>query len=84
MWRAFFLALGIYACIFGAECLVVESYVFAGEPKPNPQGQASLFQSNTPLAAPRDWKPAEWAPWSLLSGGAIVILYSVTLNRAGG
>ncbi|HMS80271.1 MAG TPA: hypothetical protein PKC20_12195 [Burkholderiaceae bacterium] len=30
-----------------------------------------------------DWKPAEWAPWSLLSTGAIVILYSVTLNRGG-
>jgi hypothetical protein len=83
MWRALFLALGIYACIFGAECLVVESYVMAGESSAGPAGQTSLFQSNTPLATSRDWKPAEWAPWSLLSTGAIVILYSVTLNRGG-
>ena len=83
MWRAFFLALGIYACIFGAECLVVESYVMAGEQTSGPPGQTSLFQSSTPLAASRDWRPAEWAPWSLLSTGAVVILYSLTLNRPG-
>ena len=82
MWRAFFLALGIYACIFGAECLIVESYVMAGETTQGPPAQTSLFQSNTPLAS-RDWRPAEWAPWSLLSTGAIVILYSLTLNRPG-
>ncbi|QDU31312.1 hypothetical protein ETAA8_64650 [Anatilimnocola aggregata] len=84
MWRAFFLALGIYACIFGAECLVVESYVFAGDNSPSPTGQQSMFQSSTPMAASRDWRPAEWAPWSLLSTGAVVILYSLTLNRPGG
>ncbi|WP_254513615.1 hypothetical protein [Anatilimnocola floriformis] len=83
MWRALFLALGIYACIFGGECLVVESYVMAGESPMTPPGQSSLFQSSTPIMANRDWRPAEWAPWSLLSTGAIVILYSITLNRGG-
>ena len=34
-------------------------------------------------AGPREVKPAEWAPWSLLSVGAVVILYSLTLNRQG-
>ena len=83
MWRALFLALGIYACIFGAECLVVDSFVMTNAAASSPPGQTSLFQSSTPLAASRDWKPAEWAPWSLLSTGAIVILYSITLNRGG-
>lgn len=83
MWRAFFLALGIYACIFGAECLVVENFVFAGENgSAGHSGQGPLFQSSTP-AVSRDWNPPEWAPWSLLSTGAVIILYSVTLNRAG-
>jgi hypothetical protein len=81
MWRAFFLALGIYACIFGAECLVVESFVFAGDQPAAPNGQAALFQSNA--TASRDWSPPEWAPWSLLSTGAVIILYSVTLSRPG-
>jgi len=84
MWRAFFLALGIYACIFGAECLVVENFVFAGErPATNGAGQAALFENGGP-AASRDWKPAEWVPWSLLSTGAVIILYSVTLSKPGG
>jgi hypothetical protein len=83
MWRAFFLALGIYACIFGAECLFVENFVFAGENKVSPSGQTALFQSSIPPAS-RDWKPPEWAPWSLLSTGAVIILYSVTLSRPGG
>jgi hypothetical protein len=81
MWRAFFLALGIYACIFGAECLIVESFVFAGERPAAPNGQTAIFQSNP--TASRDWNPPEWAPWSLLSTGAVIILYSVTLSRPG-
>ena len=83
MWRAFFLALGIYACIFGAECMVIESYVMASE-SAVPAQQTSLFQaSGSPTISTREWKPPEWAPWSLLSTGAIVILYSLTLNRPG-
>jgi len=33
MWRAFFLALGVATCILGAECLVVDHFVLAGEPE---------------------------------------------------
>jgi hypothetical protein len=80
MWRAFFLAIGIFACIIGAQCLVVDTYVLAGQPQ-TAEAQ-SLF--NAPAsAAPREMEPPEWAPWSLLSVGAVVILYSLTLNRQG-
>ena len=81
MWRALFLALGIYACIFGGECLVVESYVMAGEAPAASASSQSLFQSGSPLAASRDWKPPEWAPWSLLATGALVVLYSMAMKR---
>lgn len=82
MWRAFFLAVGIFACILGAQCMVVDSFVWAGEPTPTVENPATLFGA-PPIATNRDLKPAEWAPWSLLSGGAVVILYSLTLNRPG-
>lgn len=83
MWRAFFLALGIYACIFGAECMFVESYVMASQPAAASQ-PTPLFQATSgPVATSKEWKPPEWVPWSLLSTGAIVILYSLTLNRPG-
>jgi len=87
MWRALFLAVGISMCILGGECLVVEKFVMGSEgPPPSEQNPATIFGS--PPAGPlgtvsRDVEPAEWAPWSLLSAGAVIILYAVTLNRQG-
>ena len=92
MWRALFLAVGIFLCILGAECLVVDKFVMAGEARPvvaepnaAPAGPATLFGETAPPApaVKRDIEPAEWAPWSLLSAGAVVILYSLTLNKPG-
>ena len=86
MWRAFFLAIGIYLCILGAECLAVERFELASkEQAVQPAGPATLFGS--PPAAVvttrRDIQPPEWAPWSFLSAGAVIILYSLTINRGG-
>jgi hypothetical protein len=86
MWRALFLACGIFMCILGAECLVVERFVMAGERAPAEEpGPATLFGATPPppLAASRDIEPAEWAPWSFLSAGAVIILYALTINRQG-
>lgn len=94
MWRAFFLACGIYACILGAECMVVDTFVMAGQSPiaakpPSTSEPASFFGSTQPpplavQSAKKDLKPPEWAPWSLLSVGAVTILYSLTLARQGG
>lgn len=84
MWRALFLAIGIYLCILGAECLVVDKFVRAGEIPPTDPVPATLFGAvPTDPAASKDIEPADWAPWSLLSGGAVIILYSLTINRQG-
>ena len=86
MWRALFLAVGIYMCILGAECLVVDRFVMAGERQPvEDTSPATLFGASPPppVAASRDIQPAEWAPWSFLSAGAVVILYALTINRQG-
>ena len=84
MWRAFFLAIGISMCILGGECLVVDSFVMAGQPPPQEATPATLFGA-APMApgGVRDYQPPEWAPWSLLSAGAVIILYSLTVNKPG-
>jgi hypothetical protein len=84
MWRALFLALGISMCILGGECLVVEKFVM-GAQTPSEQAPATIFGTNPAALGgeSRDIEPAEWTPWSLLSAGAIIILYAVTLNRQG-
>jgi hypothetical protein len=87
MWRAMFLAVGISMCILGGECLVVEKFVLGAEgPPPTAQSPMTLFGAPPASAAgpaSRDIEPADWAPWSLLSAGAVIILYAVTLNRQG-
>jgi len=73
MWRALFLALGIYCCVLGAECLVIEKATM-----PSRGEQRGMFG----LAAPkRELTPSDWAPWSLLSAGTVTILYSFTLPQ---
>jgi hypothetical protein len=75
MWRALFIALGLSAVILGVECLVVEKAVLARQP-----GAADAPRT---AAAPRDFVPPEWAPWSLMSVGLVTMLYSVTIPKRG-
>jgi len=84
MWRAFFLSLGIVTCILGAECLVVDRFVLANG---NEAAVTTLGGPRQSLASvqanPSEMVPPEWAPWSLMSTGAVVILYALTINRGG-
>ena len=74
MWRAFFLAVGIYGILLGVECLAIDKAVLA----PSRDSSASaLVEQMSPGA--REIVPPTWAPWSLISGGAVVVLYSFTL-----
>ena len=79
MWRSLFLATGIVLCILGAECMMMEKVVLAGEPA-EPTATTSFFAATTPPSV-SEIKPPEWAPWSLLSSGAVVILYSYSIPR---
>jgi hypothetical protein len=67
MWRALFLALGVSSCILGAEALFVDRAVLK---KPADQAVEEKVVD-----------PPPWAPWSLLAGGAVVVLYSFTIPR---
>lgn len=86
MWKAIFLALGIVLCIMGAECMVIEKAVFAKSPDEQQQSAPATFllAPAPEPPPPNEIKPAEWAPWSLLSSGAVIILYSITLPRRSG
>jgi len=76
MWRSLFLAVGVYLMLLGFQCLGVEKFVLnvreppkqaapaEGKPKPGPQ---------------KTVVPPPWAPWSLMSTGAVVCLYSFSI-----
>ena len=77
MWRALFLAVGITLCITGGEFLLIDKATLA-----KPAAAATNSQGNGGQQADvRDFKPPEWAPWSLLSTGSVIILYSFTIPR---
>ena len=76
MWRAFFLSLGITSFLLGLECLVIDKAVMAAS---EDSGASGILQRAAP--AYREIEPPEWAPWSLMSGGAVVMLYSFTIPR---
>lgn len=85
MWRAALIGIGIAAFLFGAEFLVVERLVFAG-PLTTIKEQHEPQQSfAVPLVSPKEssWDPPEWLPWTAMSAGAILVLFSITSSSGG-
>ena len=70
MWRSFFLALGAYCCFLGVEALMLDQAVL------KPQVRAGQQ-----IAPARVISPPDWAPWSLMGAGAVVVLYSFTIPK---
>lgn len=79
MWRAFFMGMGVFVCLLGAQCMVTDRFILAAEAKPAPP--SAMFNN---LPKKKELVPPEHAPWTLLSIGAISILYSLTLPKLGG
>lgn len=67
MWKSFFLASGLFACVLGIELLVIDSATVLPL---NGRGGSHVF------TAP------DWAPWTLISAGAVTILNFATLPKA--
>jgi hypothetical protein len=79
MWRACFLAIGISMMIVGAECLAVEKVTWRVHEAPPHSGLP--LQQGAAAGPEKEFIPAPWVPWSMLSGGAVVCLYSFTIPR---
>lgn len=83
MWRAFFLAIGISLVIIGAQCLVVDRVVLAHGAPAEVKQNVGLFgaPNNGSSAGGKELTPPDWAPWSLMASGAVVIIYSFTVPK---
>jgi hypothetical protein len=64
MWKSFFLAAGIFACLLGAEMLLIDS---------------AVVRPLDGSGGPQTFTAPEWAPWTLLSVGAVTILHFLKL-----
>jgi hypothetical protein len=68
MWRSFFLALGLFSIILGVESMLIDRAVV-------------VRNRDTAMASVQEIVPPEWAPWSLMAAGAVVVLYSFTIPK---
>lgn len=68
MWKSFCLASGIFACLVGVEMLFIDSAVV----RPLQGG-----------SGPQTFTAPDWAPWTLLSAGAVTVMHFVTLSGRG-
>jgi len=80
MWRAFFLALGLYVFLLGAQCLAVERFILKAR-LPAPKSDSWVAGTEPKVGPQRELTPREYAPWILMSVGAVVCGYSFTLPR---
>ncbi|HZZ27560.1 MAG TPA: hypothetical protein VFE46_06085 [Pirellulales bacterium] len=68
MWRSFFLAIGLFLLVLGAESMVIDQATLT-----NPSSESGPAEITV--------SPPDWVPWSLVSAGAVTILYSYTLPQ---
>ena len=77
MRKALFVALGIMAVVFGLECLAIDSAILYDS------SESSAVEFIDPTGAPsetvKEWRPDDWMPWAILSGGVITIIYSFSI-----
>ena len=85
MWRSLFMAAGCALCIIGAECMVVDRFVLADSiTKSTPYmttEEYTSWEADLPSTASRKViVPPEWAPWGLLSGGVMLVMYTASFR----
>lgn len=73
MTKGFFLIAAFVSIVYGAEMLCVEEIEWrTGQPM-----SAQSFMGS--FSGKKKWEPPEWAPWSCLSGGATLFLWTMML-----
>jgi hypothetical protein len=80
MWRALFLAIGIWLCLLGFQCLVIERAVLA-ESVTTSRPILSADMTFTPPGIQPSIVTREWMPFTFLGLGVVIMLYTVTLPR---
>ena len=68
MWKSVFLASGIFACVAGVELLLIDSAVVLP------------FDGS---GGPRVFTAPDWAPWAMISAGAVTVLHFCSLQLPG-
>ncbi len=80
MRRSFFFAIGLFVFLLGTQCLAVDKFILKSR-LPAPPKNQWIASAEPQLGPNRELIPPDWAPWTLMSTGAVVCLYSYTVYR---
>lgn len=80
MWRALFVAIGIYLMILGVQCLGVKKFVLKAR-EVVVQEDVGFVPQEPQMGPKRQLAPPPWAAYSLMSTGAVVCLYSFSIPK---
>jgi hypothetical protein len=81
MLRGTFFSLGLFITLWGVSLLFVDKLVLnVGDDQARPPGFRGSLANNAPQK-PRVIDPPDWAAFSLLSVGAVTMLYSIALPK---
>ena len=83
MWRSVAMAIGILVTLAGAQCLVVEKVQLIIQRPAETEYASPLAAVQNAVSRPEVIEIPEWAPWSLLSVGVVMLLYSATMPKPG-
>lgn len=84
MLRSTFFSLGLFVFLCGVSFLFVDQVVLTVQESPaREQGFRGLFNSLQPRG-PRTFDPPDWGAFSLMSIGAVTMLYSIALPKKQG
>ena len=76
MRRTLLLAIGLFICFIGFECIFVETAFITTADFAELDSIRSHHSSDIFSISPPDW-----APWGLFISGGVVMLYSLTISR---
>ncbi len=85
MWKAIVFATGLFVCMWGASFLVVDKITLTlkEDPAESAEDDEDVRAMFTSLNADNQkvFNPPDWAAFSLMSVGAVTMLYSVALPK---
>jgi hypothetical protein len=82
MLRGTFFSIGLFIALWGASLLVVDKVVLkVAEEAPRTPGFRGMYNNQQQQQRPRVIDPPDWVSFSLLSVGAVTMLYAVALPK---
>jgi hypothetical protein len=80
MWRSLFLSVGLASFLLGGEFLAINKATLTMPADESVQERPFMNTVHETFHT-RDFVPPEWAPWTLLSVGAVIFLYANTVSK---